>query len=98
MLGTVFIQLDSEAESEAALDRVIGQPGLSARTRPRPSRCWGVMPESLGADWDDVAPDAKHAAALRSPHLETTRTYYDQAFSIDQNHWYPGSTLSRCSR
>ena len=91
MLGTVFIQLDSEAESEAALDRVIGQPGLSARDEAEALALLGRNAKNLWVrDWDDVAPDAKHAAALRSPHLETARTYYDQAFSIDQNHWYPG--------
>ncbi|MFZ0970618.1 MAG: tetratricopeptide repeat-containing protein [Solirubrobacteraceae bacterium] len=91
-LGTVYLELGKEVESAAALQRVSGQHDMASAQEAEALALLGRNAKNLWVrDWNDLASEAaKHAAALRSPHLETARTYYDQAFSIDQNHWYSG--------
>ena len=91
-LGTVYLELGKEVESAAALQRVSGQPHIASAQEAEALALLGRNAKNLWVrDWNDLPSEAaKHAAALRSPHLETARTYYDQAFSIDQNHWYSG--------
>ena len=91
-LGTVYLELGKEVESAAALQRVSGQHDIASVQEAEALALLGRNAKNLWVrDWSDLASEAaKHAAALRSPHLETARTYYDQAFSIDQNHWYSG--------
>ncbi len=91
-LGTVYLELGKEVESAAALQRVGGQHDMASAQEAEALALLGRNAKNLWVrDWNDLASEAaKHAAALRSPHLETARTYYDQAFSIDQNHWYSG--------
>jgi hypothetical protein len=91
-LGTVYLELGKEVESAAALQRVGGQHEIASAQEAEALALLGRNAKNLWVrDWNDLASEAaKHAAALRSPHLETARTYYDQAFSIDQNHWYSG--------
>ena len=91
-LGTVYLELGKEVESAAALQRVSGQHDIASAQEAEALALLGRNAKNLWVrDWNDLASEAaKHEAALRSPHLETARTYYDQAFSIDQNHWYSG--------
>ena len=91
-LGTVYLELGKEAESAAALQRVSGQHDIASAQEAEALALLGRNAKNLWVrDWNDLASEAaKHEAALRSPHLETARTSYDQAFSIDQNHWYSG--------
>jgi tetratricopeptide (TPR) repeat protein len=91
-LGTVYLELGKEVESAAALERVSGQHDIASAEEAEALALLGRNAKNLWVrDWCDLASEAaKHEAALRSPHLETARTYYDQAFSIDQNHWYSG--------
>ncbi len=91
-LGTVYLELGKEVESAAALQRVSGLHDIASAQEAEALALLGRNAKNLWVrDWNDLASEAaKHAAALRSPHLETARTYYDQAFSIDQNHWYSG--------
>ena len=91
-LGTVYLELGQEVESAAALERVSGQHDIASAQEAEALALLGRNAKNLWVrDWNDLASEAgKHAAALRSPHLETARTHYDQAFSIDQNHWYSG--------
>ena len=91
-LGTVYLELGKEVDSAAALERVSGQHDIASAQEAEALALLGRNAKNLWVrEWIDLASEAaKHEAALRSPHLETARTYYDQAFSIDQNHWYSG--------
>jgi hypothetical protein len=91
LLGTVYNRLGDPVASAAALDRVLAAPGISPRREAEARALLGRNAKDRWvADWRKLAPDERRVAALRSPHLQTARTYYDDAFSIDQNHWYPG--------
>jgi len=91
LLGTVYNRLEDPVASAAALERVLAAPGISGRQEAEARALLGRNAKDLWVgDWRELAPDQRRAAALRSPHLETARTYYDEAFSIDQNHTYPG--------
>ena len=91
LLGTVYNRLHDPVASAAALERVLAAAGISPRREAEARALLGRNAKGLWvADWQGVAPEERRAAALRSPHLQTARTYYDEAFSIDQNHWYPG--------
>jgi tetratricopeptide (TPR) repeat protein len=91
LLGTVYDRLRDSTASAAALERVIAVPDISPRQEAEALALLGRNAKNLWVDdWRELPPAARPAAALRSPHLETARSYYDQAFSVDQNHWYPG--------
>ncbi|HUA03435.1 MAG TPA: tetratricopeptide repeat-containing protein [Solirubrobacteraceae bacterium] len=91
LLGTVYNRLHDPVASAGALERVLAAPGISQRREAEARALLGRNAKDLWVgDWRELASDERRAAALRSPHLEDARTYYDQAFSIDQNHWYPG--------
>ena len=99
-LGTVYLELGKEAESAAALQRVSGQHDIASAQEAEALALLGRNAKNLWVrDWNDLASEAaKQEAALRSPHLETARTYYDEAFSIDQNHWYSGGQRAGADR
>ncbi|MBV9805990.1 MAG: hypothetical protein JO286_02345 [Solirubrobacterales bacterium] len=91
LLGTVYDRLNDSTASAAALERVIAVPGVSPRQEAEARALLARNAKNHWvADWRELRREARPAAALRSPHLEAARLHYDQAFSIDQNHWYPG--------
>jgi tetratricopeptide (TPR) repeat protein len=91
LLGTVYDRLAKPEASAAALERVIALPEVDRRLHAEALALLARNEKNLWVrDWNGLAQRARPVAALRSAHLEAARTYYDQAFSLDQNHWYPG--------
>jgi Tetratricopeptide Repeats-Sensor len=91
LLGTVYDRLGDPVKSAAAVERVIALRDVGPRRHAEALALLARNEKNLWVDdWRRLAADARAAAALRSPHLESARTYYDQGFSLDQNHWYPG--------
>ena len=91
LLGTVYQRLGDPVSSATALERVTVQTGVAPRRQAEALALLARNEKNLWfGGWKGLERAARPAAALRSPHLETARTYYDQGFSLDQNHWYPG--------
>ncbi|MGO9972714.1 MAG: tetratricopeptide repeat-containing protein [Solirubrobacteraceae bacterium] len=91
LLGTVYDRVHEPTASAAALERVIADPDIDSRQEAEALALLARNAKNLWVDdWRELPTEARRAAALRSPDLDTARSYYDQAFSIDQNHWYPG--------
>ncbi len=91
LLGTVYNRLGDPTGSAAALERVLALRDISPRQEAEALALLARNAKDLWVEaWRGLAPEVRAAAALRSPYLDSARSYYDQAFSVDQNHWYPG--------
>jgi len=91
LLGTVYQRLGDPVSSATALERVSVDAAAASSRRAEALGLLARNEKNLWfGDWKGLEQAARPAAALRSPHLKTARTYYDQGFSLDQNHWYPG--------
>jgi hypothetical protein len=91
LLGTIYDRLGDPTASMVALERVMGAGDLTDEQQAEALSLKGRNIKNLWiADWQDLHPDSRTAAALRSAHLESSRKAYDEAFLVDQNHWYSG--------
>jgi hypothetical protein len=91
LLGTVYDRLGDPVASMAALERVTGAVALPQAQQAEALALKGRNVKNLWiADWQDQPPERRQAAALRSAQLESARAAYDEAFLLDQNHWYSG--------
>lgn len=90
-LGTIYNRLGDPVASTSALERVMSAGVLKPADKAEALALKGRNVKSLWvADWWDLSPQRRQAAALRSAHLESSRRAYNEAFLTDQNHWYSG--------
>lgn len=90
LLATIHDRLEDPAASMAALERITGGV-LTPNQQAEALALKGRNLKNLWiADWRDRPPEDQQAVALRSAQLESARTAYDEAFLLDQNHWYSG--------
>jgi Tetratricopeptide Repeats-Sensor len=91
LLATIYDRLGDPVASMAALERVTAAGALTTAQQAEALALKGRNVKNLWiADWRNVPPERRQAAALRSAQLESARVAYDEAFLLDQNHWYSG--------
>lgn len=91
LLGTVFQRLGRPVESSAALERVVGGRELTLAQQAEGLALLGRNAKDRWiAEWAEAPRERRPAAALHSAFLESARQAYDEAFLVDQNHWYSG--------
>jgi tetratricopeptide (TPR) repeat protein len=90
LLGTVYQKLGDMAESNAALERVLGQEGISSGQRAEKLALVGSNHKTEWiAQWQGLPPGERQAAALRR-FPQAAVDAYDKGFIEDQNHFYSG--------
>ncbi len=91
LLATVYDRLGNPVASMAALERITRAGGLAGAQRAEALALKGRNIKNLWlAEWWDLPPERRQAVALRSAQLDSARAAYDEAFLVDQNHWYSG--------
>ncbi|HWW77496.1 MAG TPA: tetratricopeptide repeat-containing protein, partial [Pyrinomonadaceae bacterium] len=91
LLGTVYERLGDLTLSTAALERVRDNPETAPGDR---AEAYSLLARNAKTrwrgDWEARPPEARAAAALRSPHLLDSFENYERAFYEDLNHFYSG--------
>ena len=92
ILGTVYQRLDDLLRSSQALERALGNNGISGWDRAEIRALMGRNAKTLWKrEWkqqEDL--DAIQATALISPYLEKSFDAYRKGFIEDRNHFYSG--------
>jgi hypothetical protein len=91
LLGTVFQRLGKLADSEAALKRVLENPGISRSYLAEAFSLLGRNDKArLTKDWLALEIPARREQTLRSRYFLSCYENYRQAFLNDLNHFYSG--------
>ena len=90
-LGTVYQRLGNLAESNIALQRVLGDKSATEKERAEAHSLIGSnLKGRWKAEWADLPVEQRHLAALRSPYLEQSYEAYREGFIENLDHYYSG--------